>query len=165
MKSVAITVNGMNGIGINVQNGTASAMQEKFVRALKKVTIKIRGTIMCYIVYKVYYGDQVVYVGRTKQPLQNRMRGHLFRKPMHRVLDINQITKVEYAEFQTEADMNLYEIYYILTMHPPLNVDDKTKDYPTVTLPNVEFKQANFSTWDKWKTQLNSERSNHDELF
>ena len=43
-----------------------------------------------------------------------------------------------YAEFKTEADMNLYGIYFILKWHPPLDIDDKTCDYPTVELPDVE---------------------------
>lgn len=107
-----------------------------------------------HIVYRIYYGDQIVYVGRTNQPLQNRIRGHLFAKPMHRVLSIDQISKVDFAEFNAEADMNLYEIYYILLIHPPLNVDDKTKDFPTIRLPEVKFKTAEFKNWNKWKTQL-----------
>ena len=69
-----------------------------------------------HIVYRIYYGDQIVYVGRTNQPLQTRIRGHLFAKPMHRILSIDLISKVEFHEFDSEADMNLYEIYYILFM-------------------------------------------------
>ncbi len=113
---------------------------------------------MSHTVYKIYYGDNVVYVGRTNQPLRDRIRGHLFAKAMHKVLDINQITKVEYAELQTEADMNLYEIYYILTLHPALNVDDKTKDFPTVTLPELTFREASFPRWERWKSDLAVEK-------
>lgn len=107
-----------------------------------------------FLVYRVYYGDTIVYVGRTKQKIQDRIHGHLFAKPMHRVFNIDCISKVEYHEFQTEADMNLYEIYYILTLHPSLNVDDKTRDFPTVKLPEVEFTEARFSRWDAWKNQI-----------
>lgn len=108
-----------------------------------------------YILYKIYYGDHLVYLGRTKQPLQNRLRGHLFKKPMHRVIDISQVSKVEYAMFKTEADMNLYEIYYINLYKPQLNIDDKTRDELTVKLPEVEFEVYNCPNWDKWKRQLN----------
>ena len=93
-----------------------------------------------FLLYRIFYGKELVYIGRTKQPLQNRLRGHFFQKPMHRTIDIEMVSRVQYAEFPTEADMNLYEIYFILTRHPPLNVDDKTRDYPTVTLPDVEWK-------------------------
>lgn len=51
-----------------------------------------------FLIYRIWYGDCLVYVGRTKQPLQSRIRGHLFSKPMHRTVNIEQVTKIEYAE-------------------------------------------------------------------
>ena len=93
-----------------------------------------------FILYRIYYGDTIIYLGRTKQSLQNRIRGHLFKKPMHRSIDINEVTKIEYADFDSEADMNVYEIYYINLYKPPLNVDDKCKDNLTVSLPEIEWK-------------------------
>ena len=50
--------------------------------------------------------------------------------------------------------MNLYEIYFILTRHPPLNVDDKTRDYPTVTLPDVEWKDWYSPIFERWKKEI-----------
>lgn len=108
------------------------------------------------ILYKIYYEDEVVYLGRTKQPLQDRLRGHLFKKPMHRSIDINIVTKIEYAEFKTEADMYLYEVYYINTLKPPLNVDDRACDDITVTLPDVKFQEFVTYLWDKWKDEINN---------
>lgn len=107
-----------------------------------------------FILYKIFYDDCLVYIGRTKQPLQNRLRGHFFQKPMHRTIDISQVTKIQYAQFATEADMNLYEIYYILTLKPPFNVDDKTKDYPTVALPDVEWHDWSGSIFERWKAEI-----------
>jgi excinuclease UvrABC nuclease subunit len=100
-----------------------------------------------------------VYLGRTKQPLQDRIRGHLFKKPMHRSININLVTKIEYALFKTEADMNLYEIYLIILLKPPLNVDDKTNDSLTVTLPEIEFTLFNCHLWDKWIEEINNVNS------
>lgn len=111
---------------------------------------KIQG----FILYQIYYGDALVYLGRTKQPLQDRLRGHFFQKPMHRKISIELTTKILYSEFQTEADMNLYEIYYILTKKPPLNVDDTTRDFPTVSLPDVEWKEWRSPIFDKWLSQI-----------
>ena len=91
-----------------------------------------------FLIYRIWYGNCLVYVGRTKQPLQSRIRGHLFSKPMHRTVNIEQVTKIEYAELGSEADMNLYEIYYILRLHPPLNVDDKARD-DLRSLPMPQF--------------------------
>ena len=61
-----------------------------------------------FVLYRIYYGENIVYIGRTKQPLQDRIRGHMFKKPMQRSISIDNVSKIEYAEFQTEADMNLY---------------------------------------------------------
>ena len=107
-----------------------------------------------FTLYRIYYGDHLVYLGRTKQPLQNRIRGHLFKKPMHRELHIEQISKIEYSTFQTEADMYLYEIYFINLWHPPLNRDDKATDDLTVSLPPVEWKLFETPLWEKWKREI-----------
>lgn len=107
-----------------------------------------------FILYKIFYGNDIVYLGRTKQPLQNRIRGHLFKKPMHRSININLVTKIEYAEFKTEADMNLYEIYFINLYKPTLNIDDKVKDNLTITLSDVEWKLFNIPLWEKWKEEI-----------
>lgn len=123
--------------------------------------MKIQG----FLVYRIWYGDDLVYIGRTKQPLQNRIRGHLFQKPMHRTLSIDLVTKIEYAELQTEADMNLYEIYFILREHPPLNVDDKTRDYPTVELPPVAWSEFTTPLWEKWKNELHTKSTNREKML
>lgn len=113
-----------------------------------------------FVLYRIYYDSFLVYLGRTKQPLQNRIRGHLMSSPMHRTIDIHQVTKVEYAVFQTEADMNLYEIYFINLWKPPLNVDDKCKDALTVTLPEVQWEEyplVGSPIWEKWLQALDAQ--------
>lgn len=107
-----------------------------------------------FVLYRIYYGNTLVYLGRTLQPLQDRIRGHLFKKPMQRELDINQITKIEYTTLQTEADMYLYEIYYINLWHPPLNKDDKSHDNLTVSLPELKWEKFETKLWEKWKEQI-----------
>ena len=32
-----------------------------------------------HILYKLYYGEYCVYLGRTEQPISNRLRGHFFQ--------------------------------------------------------------------------------------
>ena len=115
----------------------------------------VRGFLLYRILYQGAGGkDTIVYIGMTKQPLQTRIRGHLFAKPMHRTISIEQVTKIEYARLQTEADMNLYEIYYILKEKPPLNVDDKTRDRLTVSLPELTWTEFRPPLWDKWMKEL-----------
>ena len=84
---------------------------------------------------------------------------------MQRKIEIEQVTKIEYTQFSTEADMNLYEIYFILKWHPPLNVDDKTKDFPTVQLPPVKWADFHTHLWDKWKKEITTNASKHEKLL
>ena len=109
---------------------------------------------MAYVLYKIYSGSTLVYLGRTKQKLQDRLRGHFFAKPMHKKVDIFQTTKIECAEFKTEADMFLYEIYYINKLKPVRNRDDRARDELTVSLPEVNFKTFYCPLMDKWKRQI-----------
>lgn len=107
-----------------------------------------------YIVYKIYYGNTVAYVGKTDRTIQERTREHLFEKPLSRIFDINFVTKVEYHNFDSEADMNFYELYYINLLKPPLNSFAKLKDKITFTLPEITWISAEFRDWDKWKYEL-----------
>lgn len=107
-----------------------------------------------FYIYRIYYGKQIVYVGRTKQKLTDRIRGHLFNKPMHKKINIKNVSKIEFTKLPTEADMNLYEIYYILRLRPALNIDDKAKDSLTVELPPLEWQDFSTPLWDKWMEEL-----------
>ena len=111
-----------------------------------------------YILYRIYYGDIIAYLGRTKQPLQARIRGHIFQKPMHKLILIQNVTKIEYTELQSEADMNLYEIYFINLWKPPLNVDDKARDELSIRLPELAWKEFAPAHWEEWKQQLGVDR-------
>lgn len=126
--------------------------------------MKVQG----FLLYRIYYdgpaGDSLVYVGRTKQPLQDRIRGHLFAKPMHRSIDIRLVTRIEYARLKTEADMNLYEIYYILKDRPPLNVDDKARDSPTVSLPELGWTEFKTPLWEKWVEALDTKATERERM-
>ena len=99
-----------------------------------------------FYLYRFYYKNLIVYIGRTKQKLQNRIRGHLFTKPMHRAIDVSQVSKIEYCVLPTQADMFLYEIYFINKYKPILNVDDKANDNLTVTLEEPEWFEFNINT-------------------
>lgn len=113
---------------------------------------------MPHYLYKIYYenetDDILVYLGRTNQRLKDRLRCHFFKKPIVRVLDLKLVSKIEYAEFKTEADMFLYEIYYINKFKPLLNVDDVAKDNLTVELPEVTFIEYKDPIIDKWRKDL-----------
>lgn len=107
-----------------------------------------------FTLYRIYYDDFIVYLGRTMQPLQSRIRGHLFKKPMHREIDIRQVSKIEYATFKSQADMYFYEIYFINLWHPALNKDDKASDDLTISLPEVEWRLFETPLWSKWVKEI-----------
>lgn len=116
-----------------------------------------------FTLYRIYYGDKIVYLGRTMQPLQNRIRGHLFKKPMHREINIDLVSKIEYATFQSMADMYLYEIYFINLWHPALNKDDEASDALTVSLPEVDWQLFTTPLWEKWKREIVEKNIVHQE--
>lgn len=111
-----------------------------------------------FVLYKIFYsgaaGDFVAYLGRTKQPINARLRGHFYKLPMHKLIDIFSVSRIELAECKSEADMFLYEIYYINKFKPALNRDDKAGDDLTLSLPELEFKPYECKLLEKWKNDL-----------
>lgn len=109
-----------------------------------------------YILYKIYYHDELAYIGRTTQDLKNRLRMHFFHtNKIVKQLDILQVTKIEYTILNTQADMYLYEIYLINLYHPSCNVDDNAKDDLSdfIVLPKLEFYEYKDPIIDKWKAK------------
>ncbi len=107
-----------------------------------------------HTLYKIYYGEKLVYLGRTNQPVSTRLRGHFFEKSMHKKIDIKQVTKIEISELKTEADMFIYEIYYINKLKPVLNCDDKSRSEVTIELPELEFREFHPPRMEIWKREV-----------
>lgn len=63
-----------------------------------------------YYVYRFLdKSKNVIYVGKSKQDLEQRFRGHLHLPD--ECYDL--VYKIEYIECSTESDMSIKEIYYI----------------------------------------------------
>lgn len=107
-----------------------------------------------FTLYKIYSENCLIYLGRTKQPLKRRLHAHFFKTPMVREINIECVTKIEYARFETEADMNVYEIYYINKLKPILNRDDKAKDELTIELPEVTFQEYHCHLMAGWREEI-----------
>lgn len=107
-----------------------------------------------HTLYRIWYGENLVYLGRTNQPLQSRLRGHFFGKPMHRKIDLKLVTKIERTEFATEADMFVYEVYFINLYKPWLNRDDLSYSELTVSLPEVEWEEFVPSRMEAWRDEI-----------
>ena len=110
--------------------------------------------------YKIYYkhllGDPV-YIGRTKNNLTQRLRHHFFKHPFQKVVEVDAVSHIEYAEFATVADMFVAEIILINQIKPVLNVDDKAPDELTI---KVDLSELEWKLWDKphllekWREKL-----------
>lgn len=110
-----------------------------------------------YILYKIYYNEILVYIGRTTQDLKDRLRMHFFHtNKIVKQLNLLNVTKIEYCILNTQADMFLYEIYLINLYHPILNIDDKAKDNLSdfITLPILTFQVYEDKIIEKWKEKL-----------
>jgi len=75
---------------------------------------------------------------------------------MYKPIGLEQISKIEYAECKTEADMYVLEIYLINILKPVKNCDDKSLSKLTIKVEDyLEWK-----IWDKpkliekWKRYL-----------
>ena len=99
-----------------------------------------------WYVYRIFYKNDIVYVGRTND-LTRRMSQH-FRSLD---IDIDKVSKIEYAELETESDMNLYELYYILKYKPSLNRKDFAKDTLTIQLDDLQFTQFYSHLEQQWR--------------
>lgn len=125
-----------------------------------------------YIVYKVFYKNEpdCVYVGRTKNPLHKRLYQHFTIKVGSKntvKLDIEKIDYVEYAECDSESDMNLYETYYILKNSARLNILDKSKDKLSdkIILEELDFKIFYNYLIDEWRYKLRLRNQDESDKF
>ena len=116
-----------------------------------------------FILYKIYFGDDLAYLGRTRQPLKRRLHGHFFKKKFHKCIDIFKVTRIEFAELQSCADMYLYEIYYINLLRPLLNCNDLAPDNLTVALPEIIFDVFECDLMEKWCAEYETKMAEYEE--
>ena len=127
------------------------------IRIIKKQE-RHKGTKGEHYIYRVWYGDEIVYISKTSQPLSDRMRGHFFGHKYYVQLDVHRVTRIDYSKYRTVADMNLYEMYWIITFRPRLNKGSIPSDNLTVTLPNHQWIGYKPRLLDKWKEDFNCKK-------
>lgn len=123
-----------------------------FVKKRKRVCeYKKRHTL-----YRVWYGDEIVYVGHTASALFRKLRSHFFHEKGHCYLDVHQTTRIDYATYKTRADMFLYETYYINTYHPRLNRASSVfaEDDLTIALPVRRWTTYKPRLMEKWRSEI-----------
>jgi hypothetical protein len=73
---------------------------------------------------------------------------------MHKKIDIANVGKIEICNCNTEADMFLYEVYYINKLKPALNCDDKSRDELTIELTELNFIEYRSKRMEVWKAEI-----------
>lgn len=87
-----------------------------------------------YYIYRYYNKEnEIIYVGLTSRPMQNRVKEHEKDKLK------NETYRIDYATVKTRADMQLYEIYYINKYQPKYNIRTLDKKGIHISLPELEF--------------------------
>lgn len=86
-----------------------------------------------YYVYKYYIDDQLIYVGRTNNFVE-RFKQHLRENSYY-----DKVNKIDIATFNSDGDMMIYEKYYIIKFHPPLNKVDMQFSSPSIELPEPDW--------------------------
>ena len=106
-----------------------------------------------FILYRIWYGTMLVYVGQTIQKLEQRMRQHFL---YDNDLDINATTLIEFAYLNSQADLNVYELYFINKYRAFENRLGLTNDKLTITLPELNWQNFDEKHWKKIKGKGNS---------
>ncbi len=101
--------------------------------------VMIRSEEKQFCIYKIFYQDELVYIGKTSQTLEKKLCSHFEKAPMVCALDEKKVSKVEYATLESEADALVYEIYYINKCKPRKNKQKKSKQMLTIEIPELQF--------------------------
>ena len=127
-------------------------MSVLFIKKRKRVCeYKKRHTL-----YRVWYGDEIVYVGHTASALFRKLRRHFFHEKGNCYLDVHQTTRIDYSTYKSRADMFLYETYYINTYHPRLNRASSVfaEDDLTIVLPERKWLTYKPRLMEKWRSEI-----------
>ncbi len=77
--------------------------------------------------------NEVIYVGLTARPLKRRVKEHSIE------LLQTETDHIDFATVTSEADMRMYELYYINKYQPQYNKRDLYKDGHSIELPELIF--------------------------
>ena len=118
------------------------------------------------ILYKIYYGHKLVFVGTTNVDLTNTLRVKFFG-PDH--LDVTRVSKVEYITLPSMADCPVYQALYINAYKPLYNKSGKARDELSEgvlsALPEFVFQEYDNAILMKWERMISNEQISLFEYF
>lgn len=87
-----------------------------------------------YYIYRYYNKEnEIIYVGLTSRPMQERVKEHQKDKLKE------ETYRIDFARVKTRADMQMYEIYYINKYQPKYNIRTLDKKGINLFLPELTF--------------------------
>lgn len=101
-----------------------------------------------FILYRIWYGNLISYVGQTIQTLEQRTRQHFLYDCD---LDLKATTKIEYAILNSQADLNVYEIYYMNKYKSFENRNGYAEDKLSIELPDLKWELFDEKVFQKIK--------------
>lgn len=82
-----------------------------------------------YYVYRFLNSlREVVYVGKTRQPLEDRIHRHFGSGGHLQKAQLATVTKVEFLELKSRVEMDIVELYYINLWRPIFNTQAKYEE-------------------------------------
>ena len=114
-----------------------------------------------FCLYKIYSEHCLLYIGHTKEPLKKALHAHFFKEHGSQGICLECVSRIEYACFATEADLNIMSTYYINQLKPALNQKDKAMDRVTFRLTEAIFQVYEDSCIKDWREKI-SKLNKHD---
>lgn len=97
--------------------------------------------IGCYFIYD--NNGELVYIGKSNSDLLTRA----CVSSVQRVL--GDFSKIKLMEFNTKAETNIFEIYYITKLKPKFNSESSTKDVLPFVLPDTSISKKYINSIEK----------------
>ena len=94
---------------------------------------------MSYVYRFIDGKGNIIYVGKTVN-INNRMQQHFSDKGHLPKECYNSVAKIEYQRYKTESDSLIMETYYITKYSPKYNKLGQSRDVPTITFDEKNWK-------------------------
>lgn len=112
----------------------------------------VGNTTMGYFVYKLLDAQKnVLYIGKTKH-LKTRLNAHKSKEWF------SEVQEIYYIECKNTVEMNIFEMYSIVTIRPNYNVEYMEDELPDVTCGEKEWRK--YSEEDKPNVKRNNQTVN-----
>ena len=106
----------------------------------------MRGRDKMYYIYRYIEQNRVIYVGKTKRDLRERIEEH---KSDRKFMSHLAASKIEYFTVPTQVEMDIAEKYYINKYRPMLNI----VDMDNATFPyQLDYRWNDYTTYVPEKT-------------